>query len=102
MTGSVESPIDEWNEEITMSVVVCAYTMERFDQTRRCVASILAGDGRPDEVLLLVDENPLLCERLREVIPPGVRVFDGNGHGISDARTMALPIAIGSVVAFID
>jgi glycosyltransferase involved in cell wall biosynthesis len=102
MTGSVESPIDERNEELTVSVVVCAYTMERFDQTRRCVASILAGDRHPDEVLLIVDENPMLRERLREVLPPEVRVFDSDGHGISDARTMALRIAIGSVVAFID
>ena len=102
MTGSVESPIDERNEELTISVVVCAYTMERFDQTRHCLASILAGDRHPDEVLLIVDENPMLRERLREVLPPEVRVFDGDGHGISDARTMALRIAIGSVVAFID
>ena len=102
MTGSVESPIDERNEELTISVVVCAYTMERFDQTRRCVASILAGDRHPDEVLLIVDENPMLCERLREVLPPEVQVFDSDGHGISDARTMALRLAIGSVVAFID
>ena len=95
-------PIDERNEELTVSVVVCAYTMERFDQTRRCLASVLAGDRRPDEVLLIVDENPMLRERLREVVPPGVQVFDSDGHGISDARTMALRIAIGSVVAFID
>jgi glycosyltransferase involved in cell wall biosynthesis len=52
--------------------------------------------------LLIVDENPMLRERLREVLPPDVRVFDSDGHGISDARTMALRIAIGSVVAFID
>ena len=102
MTGSVGSPIDERNEELTISVVVCAYTMERFDQTCRCVASILAGDRHPEEVLLIVDENPMLRERLREVLPPEVRVFDSDGHGISDARTMALRIAIGSVVAFID
>jgi hypothetical protein len=72
MTGSVESEsaTDERNEELTISVVVCAYTMERFDQTRRCVASILAGDRHPDEVLLVVDENPTLRERLREVLPP--------------------------------
>jgi glycosyltransferase involved in cell wall biosynthesis len=76
--------------------------MERFDQTCRCVASILAGDRHPEEVLLIVDENPMLRERLREVLPPDVRVFDSDGHGISDARTMALRIAIGSVVAFID
>jgi glycosyltransferase involved in cell wall biosynthesis len=76
--------------------------MERFDQTRRCVTSILAGDRHPDEVLLIVDENPTLRERLREVLPPEVRVFDSDGHSISDARTMALRIAIGSVVAFID
>jgi hypothetical protein len=76
--------------------------MERLDQTCRCVASILAGDRHPEEVLLIVDENPMLRERLREVLPPEVRVFDSDGHGISDARTMALRIAIGSVVAFID
>jgi glycosyltransferase involved in cell wall biosynthesis len=102
MTGSLESPIDERNEKLTISVVVCAYTMERFDQTRRCLASILAGDRCPEEVLLIVDENPTLRERLREVAPPRVQVFDSDGHGISDARTMALRIAIGSVVAFID
>ncbi len=102
MTGLVESPIDERNEELTISVVVCAYTMERFDQTRRCVASILAGDRHPDEVLLIVDKNPMLRERLQKVLPPEVRVFDSDGHGISDARTMALRLAIGSVVAFID
>ena len=66
------------------------------------MASILAGDRHPEEVLLIVDENPTLRERLREVVPPEVQVFDSDGHGISDARTMALRIAVGTVVAFID
>jgi glycosyltransferase involved in cell wall biosynthesis len=100
--GPMQPSVDRPNEDLTVSVVVCAYTNERFDMTCRCVASILAGDRHPDEVILVVDSNPTLRERLREVLPPDVKVMDSDGDGVSDARTMALRIATGSIVAFID
>jgi glycosyltransferase involved in cell wall biosynthesis len=98
----MELSVDADSEHLTFSVVVCAYTMDRVDHTVRCVNSILAGDRQPDEVLLIVDNNPTLHKRLLEDVPAKVAVFDNDGHGISDARTTAIRIAVGSVVAFID
>ena len=51
------SPID-------VSVVVCAYTEDRWDDILAAVASVRAQRAAAREILLVVDHNPVLLERL--------------------------------------
>jgi glycosyltransferase involved in cell wall biosynthesis len=86
----------------SMSVVVCAHTMDRFDQTCRCVSSVLTGTLKPDEIIVVVDRNPTLRDRLRETLANEVQVIENAGSGAADARTTALHAATGAVALFID
>ena len=43
--------------ELGVSVVVCAYTEVRWEQTRAAVESVLGQRPRPAQVLLVVDHN---------------------------------------------
>jgi glycosyltransferase involved in cell wall biosynthesis len=86
-----------------ISVVICAYTLERWDLLRAAIAS--AGDHqahRPQEVILVIDHNDELFERARDAVPTA-RVMPNSGPpGLSGARTTGLQAASASVVAFLD
>jgi glycosyltransferase involved in cell wall biosynthesis len=110
--GAAPAPISAGDEipgndsapvaKTSMSVVVCAHTMDRFDQTCRCITSVLAGTRKPDEIFVVVDRNPTLRERLREALPEQVEVIENSGSGAADARTTALHAATGTVALFVD
>jgi hypothetical protein len=86
-----------------ISVVICAYTLERWDLLRAAITS--AGDQQvhpPREVILVIDHNDQLFERARNSAP-AVRVIRNSGpRGLSGGRTTGLDAASGSVVAFLD
>ncbi len=86
----------------TMAVVVCAHSMERLPQIRRCVASILAGTRHPTELVLVIDNNPALHTLLLEELGGSAQVLCNLGHGASDARNTALKTTDCDIIAFID
>jgi GT2 family glycosyltransferase len=82
------------------TVVICAYTLARWDQLGEAVASAVA-EG-PAEVLLVVDHNDELLERARQEFT-AVRVLPNNlRQGLSGGRNTALVAARTDVVAFLD
>jgi glycosyltransferase involved in cell wall biosynthesis len=84
------------------SVIICAYTAERWDDTMRAVASVQAQQPAPNEVILVVDHNPELLARLVAALP-GVRVVPNAGErGSSEARNTGVALATGDLVAFLD
>ena len=77
------------------SVIICAYTAERWDDTMRAVASVQAQQPAPNEILLVVDHNPELLTRLAEALP-GVRVVSNTSErGSSGARNTGVALATG-------
>ena len=89
---------------VSVSVVICAYTTDRWDQLRSAVLSVLGQDPRPLEVLVVVDHCTDL-ERLAwaELLPLGVRVLaNERTKGLSGARNTGCSAARGDVVAFLD
>lgn len=84
------------------SVIICAYTAERWDDTMRAVASVQAQQPTANEVILVVDHNPELLARLAEELP-GVRVVSNTRErGSSGARNTGVALATGDIVAFLD
>lgn len=86
----------------TLTVAVAAHADERFELTCRCVQAALAGSVTPDEVVVVVDRNPPLEQRLRAALPPSVAVHPNDGSGAADARTTALRRSRGEVLVFVD
>lgn len=91
---------------LPVSVVVCAWTQDRFGQVLDAVASVVAQVPAPAQVLVVVDHNPALAGRLRAALggaAPAVTVLESTGTaGLSGARTTGARAASGAVVAFLD
>jgi cellulose synthase/poly-beta-1,6-N-acetylglucosamine synthase-like glycosyltransferase len=86
----------------TVSVVVCAYTMARWDLLGRALRSVRSQTTPALEVLLVVDHCPELLARAQARFE-GVRVLPNAGTvGLSGARNTGVAAARGRVVAFLD
>ncbi len=88
-----------------VSVVVCTYTMDRWDVFTEAVDSALAQTYEPIEVVLVIDGNPEVYDRAVEEFGAreNVVVHDNEeNRGISYSRTKGAELASGEIVAFID
>jgi glycosyltransferase involved in cell wall biosynthesis len=83
-------------------VIICAYSLDRWDELRTAVRSALEQTHPPREVSVVVDNNPDLLNRAREELH-GVRVV-ANHHrpGLSGARNTGADVSNGSILAFLD
>ncbi|MGY1733360.1 glycosyltransferase family 2 protein [Geodermatophilus sp. SYSU D01045] len=85
-----------------ISVVICAYTEQRWDDVLAAVRSVEEQRLRPLEVILVVDHNRPLHERLRAALPD-VRVVENEGErGLSGGKNTGVALARGDVIAFLD
>src|SRR6056297_2967687 len=88
-----------------VSVVVCTYTMDRYDVFMEAVESALAQTYDPIEVVLVIDGNPEVYERAVEDFGDRENVVisdNDENQGISYSRTRGAELASGEIVAFID
>jgi len=93
-----------------VSVVVCTYAMDRYDSFSEAVESVLGQTHEPVELVLVVDGNPEVFERVKadfgdadERGVDSVVLHDNDeNQGISYSRTKGGELASGDVVAFID
>lgn len=87
---------------LALTVVVCAYTAERWANIRAAVASLRSQTVPVDQVVLVIDHNPDLMEAAAAEFP-GVLVLANSGpRGLSGARNTGVAAATGDVVAFLD
>ncbi|WP_367319370.1 glycosyltransferase family 2 protein [Streptomyces sp. HUAS ZL42] len=87
---------------LTLSVVVCAYTLDRWEDVRAAIGSLLAQEPPADEIVLVVDHNQDLQELASKALA-GVRVVPNRRRrGLSGGRNTGVAVAHGDVVAFLD
>ncbi|MGP4090250.1 glycosyltransferase family 2 protein [Streptomyces sp. KR55] len=88
-----------------ISVVICVYTEDRWEDILAAVASVRAQSRPALETLLVVDHNEALLDRLAgEYKEAGdVRVLANAGpRGLSAGRNTGIAAARGDVIAFLD
>jgi glycosyltransferase involved in cell wall biosynthesis len=88
-----------------VSVVVCTYTMDRYDVFVEAVESALAQEYEPIEAVLVIDGNPEMYKHVVENFGDDERVVihdNDENRGISYSRTKGAKLASGEIVAFID
>ena len=85
-----------------ISVIICAYTEERWSELLKAVKSIQQQNTPVREIVLVIDHNPRLLERIRPEVP-GVIVIENSGaRGLSGARNSGITQACGAWIAFLD
>lgn len=87
---------------MSVSVIICAYTLERWAALREAVESCRRQTLAPAEIVLVIDYNQELEERSRQEFSD-VRVVSNHlTKGLSGARNSGVMASIGDVVAFLD
>lgn len=86
----------------SFSVVICAYTEDRWDDLRRAVGSAQNQTLPAVETIVVVDHNPELLVRVRHELPEVVGIQNSERRGLSGARNSGVAAARGDVVAFLD
>lgn len=104
-TKSPESgavPAQTGPRPLTLSVIVCAYTTERWPDLVDAVDSLRAQEHPVEEILVVIDYCDELAARA-EAEFTGVRVVR-NTHekGLSGARNTGVEHATGDIIAFLD
>src|SRR5580700_5018202 len=96
--------------DLTVSVVICAYTEERWPLLLRSVVSVQHQNRSPVEIIVCVDHNDSLLERCRQQwgdhpdgpsVPMVVLANRYQGR-LGSARNSAAEVACGDIVAFLD
>ncbi|MFL6095795.1 MAG: glycosyltransferase family 2 protein, partial [Blastococcus sp.] len=85
-----------------LTVVICAYTSERWRNIRAAVGSLRAQTVPIHQVVLVIDHNPDLLEASRAEFPDVLVVANTGAQGLSGARNTGVAAATGDVVAFLD
>jgi cellulose synthase/poly-beta-1,6-N-acetylglucosamine synthase-like glycosyltransferase len=90
------------NRRLSVAVVICTTSHEREPLLRACVDSVLAGTRVPEELVVVVDQNPVLRAKLAESLPAAVTLLQTERRGLSEGRTVGIEAVTADVVAFTD
>lgn len=86
----------------TISVVIAAYSSDRWARLREAVDSV-AAQARPAlETIVVIDHNPGLLDRARRELPGAAVIPNAGARGASGARNTGVARSRGDIVAFLD
>lgn len=86
----------------TLSVVICAFSEARWEQLLAAIDSCRKQTVPPLEIMVVVDHNPALLDRLRREVPDVTTLESAEERGLSGARNSGVRASSGEVVAFLD
>ena len=87
---------------LTVTVVICAFTTERWGRLLDVIESVRAQTCVPEEVLVVIDHNEELYERLIQIVDDVTVVKSTGPRGLSGARNTGVGLADSDIVAFLD
>jgi len=85
-----------------ISVVICAYTEERWDELLVAVESVQKQTLPPLEIIVVIDHNHALYQRAYTTLKNITVIENQEARGLSGARNTALALVKGSIIAFMD
>jgi GT2 family glycosyltransferase len=87
---------------LNISVIICTHTEARWASLVQAVESLRQQSVTVYEIIVVIDQNPALAERVRQTLPDTTVVECRVGHGTSAARNCGIAVAQGAVIAFLD
>ena len=97
-----EGPREATRPVLKASVVVCAYTEDRWSQIQMALGSVAKQTVSPWQVIVVADHNSALLERLESEYPDLDVISNKFEQGLSGARNTGVEYADGDIVAFLD
>lgn len=95
------SPTPRDVSDSLVSVVICAYTLARWDDIVEAVASVELQELEL-EIILVIDHNDELLERASVQWPQHRVIANSSRRGLAGARNTGVSVAQGELVAFLD
>ena len=90
------------NSALDVSVIICTYTEERWHHLVAAIESIQQQNSPPLEIIVVIDHNPALLERVQTEIPEVFAIENAESRGLSGARNSGIAVARGAFIAFLD
>ncbi len=87
---------------LDVSVIICTYTEARWPDLVAAVESLHRQGAPAREIIVVVDHNQHLLERVRAHLPGVVVVENSEPQGLSGARNSGIAVARGALIAFLD
>lgn len=85
-----------------VSVVICTYTEARWHDLAAAVKSVESQTAAPLEIIVVVDHNPALLERVRAELPGVMAAENKERQGLAGGRNTGIALAKGDLIAFLD
>lgn len=87
---------------MTYSVVICAYSLDRWPDLAEAIASVQRQTHGEPQIIVVADHNAELRERVQRQFPDITVVANSHRRGLSGARNSGVAEASGDVIAFLD
>jgi glucosyl-dolichyl phosphate glucuronosyltransferase len=94
--------VENTEQKLDFSVVICAYTEERWHDIVDAVASVQRQTVPARETILVIDYNPALFRRAKTELTEAIVIENTGARGLCGARNSGIARARGSVIAFLD
>lgn len=90
------------NKRPLVSVIICAFSSKRFEMTVDCIHSIFNGTYKNYEIILVIDGNHELKQRMGDKFKNITIIENEKNEGPSVSRNRGVEHAKGDIAAFID
>lgn len=88
--------------EERISVIICAYALERWEKLVSAVHSIERQTLPAHEIIVVIDHNQTLYERARSFFATARVIENKDQQGLSGARNSGIASVTGNLIAFLD
>jgi len=86
-----------------VSVIICTYSPSRIKDLMEAIKSLQNQTYQQIEIIVVVDHNQMLYEKLKSILEEKVRVFHNQEvKGLSGSKNFGIDKARGEVIAFLD
>ena len=86
----------------TVSVIICAYSDDRWERLHEAVGSLQRQTVPPLETVVVIDHNPRLLERALEQLDGAKVVENSRAPGAGGSRNTGVDLARGEIIGFLD
>jgi GT2 family glycosyltransferase len=90
------------DEPTGVTVVICAYSTDRWPELVAAVRSCVEQTLLPDQVVVVIDHNDELLRRAQVEFEGAIVVANRQTRGLSGARNTGVALATSDTVAFMD